>query len=232
MYKQTHYHTLLIGTLLGIGTVSCAKPIITLFLQPYPLPPHELGATLEKPGKIAKAELFGMRNEHIAGIIGLYNGFFDVSNHYGQLTFPRIHEAPQLSIIVTRMIEPVLMMGMTVHHWELPNNSNAVSYRAERHYNKKADAYFWDIRQESLPEERRIPLDAIVILAKPKNIYIPQGISITDDTPNLFLPDIYVKKGVKTAQTALHLIHLTQFLDPVRFAYKKEEKVRLRHVAP
>lgn len=220
-------------------------PVITFFFQPYPLlsdytdsnkqKPSELAQhiaeSLKKPGKIAKACVFGLRNEHVAGIIATHDGFLDISNGYGQITFPRKHEKPHLKLIVTSKIIPVMMTGNTVHHWELEKKVPTVAYRADQKQDQETKAYFWNIQPIELPDSNRIPLDTIVILAKPKNMYIPSGVTLTSDSPNLILPDIYVKKGIKSAAHALYLLNLKHFFSPIRYMYHKQSTGYSRQLA-
>ena len=211
-----------------------ADPVITFFFQQYPLLSDygpQISQSLQKPGKIAKATVFGLRNEHIAGIITTYAGFLDTSSLFGQVTFPRKHEKPSITFIIADKIMPVLMVGNTVHHWEIERNIPAAAYRAQRKQDQDSKAYYWDVQAIEIPDNNHIPINAILILAKPKNIYIPQGITLTADSPNLILPNIYIKKGIKQAANALYFLNLKHFFRQLQFLYHKEPSRYSRQLA-
>jgi hypothetical protein len=205
-----------------------ADHVITMFLEPYPLLPETSDAQLfvnklKKPGKIAKMQLKTVNSSpDIKGIFATYGGFLDMSNYNGQISFPKKHITPMVYILITEKITPVMMAGSTIHHWEIEQNTDAKMYKAERLHDESEETYYWLVQEVPLPKDNRIPLESITILAKPKNIFVPEGVTLTQDTPNLIVPSIFVKKGIKINTNALYILNLRQFFGQLYPIYKKE----------
>lgn len=201
-----------------------SNPVITFFLQPYPLETdyQDLATTLQHPGKVAKQTIYGARNGLVEGILASYRGFLEVSDEQGQISFPRIHEKPGLPILFTHKITPIMMLGNTIHHWELEDDAPAVQYYAERFQDPTTKQYLWNVKQVDLPKNRRVGLDALIIFIKPKNIYVPEGVSLTSNTPNLILPPIYVKKGAKRTAETLYLLNLKHLFGPIHQLHSRK----------
>src|SRR5579862_4552201 len=187
---------------LSIQHTCFGDEIITLFLSPYPVTSENetgqtMSDTLKNPGKIAHHSLHGVLQKNIiSGIFATYGGYLTTSDNNGMLSFPRKHENPTINILITQQITPSVMTENTLHHWELEAGVPAKMYTATRQQDTVADLFYWDVQEAPLPEDNRIPLDAIIIFAKPKHIYVPIGITPTKNKPNLILPDIFVKKGI------------------------------------
>ena len=205
-----------------------ADPVISFFVKPYPLINNrkysqEVIRTFEKPGKIAAHAVYGIsRDEIMAGLFSTYAGFLATSNLIGQTTFPRLHEPPQISLVITSKMTPIIISGNTIHHWELEPGTPARMYSVERKQDDETQLHYWDVQEADLPENNRIPLDALVLLAKPKHVHVPIGITITTESPNLVLPDIYVKRGLNIASNALYILNLKHFFGKLRTAYQKQ----------
>ncbi len=205
-----------------------ADHVITMFMEPYPLMAQSQQARvfinkLKKPGKIAKEHIKALGSNPITkGIFSTYGGYLAMSNNDGQTTFARKHVLPVIYLLITNKITPVLMAGNTIHHWEIEQKTPAKMYKVERLHDETEEIYYWLVQQVPLPENNRIPLEAITILAKPKHIYVPEGITLTQDSPNLILPSIFIKKGIKTNTNALYILNLRQFFGQLYPTYKKE----------
>jgi hypothetical protein len=200
------------------------EPVITFFLSPYPLPEvyNDIAATLNKPGSVAKQSLFGSRNGRTSGIWATYYGYLEVSNDFGQISFPRRTEKPILNFLFTNKIKPIMMMGNTVHHWELEKDAPAIQYRAERIQDPTTKHYLWDVKQIALPKNNRVELNTVVVFVKPKNVYVPEGASLASDNPNLIMPPIYVKKGAKWVSETFYLLNLKHLFGPIHQLYLRK----------
>lgn len=209
------------------------NPVITMFMKPYMAITHQddadyISKKLKKPGKIAKMNIKNLsRSPLIKGIISTYAGYVAMSNYDGQTSFPKKHALPMLYLLITNKITPILMAGNTIHHWEIAGS--AQMYKVERLHNNTEDLYYWNVEEVPLPEDKRIPLEAITIIAKPDRIYVPQGITLTDNNTNFVLPTIYVKKGINTNANALYMLNVRQFFGHTHPTYKKGTNRYLSH---
>lgn len=209
-------------------------PVITMFMKPYIMAAIDqedadsMANKLKKPGKIAKMSIKSMgRSPLTKGIFSTYAGYVAMSNNDGQTTFPKKLVQPMLYLLITNKITPVLMAGNTIHHWEIA--APAKMYKVERLHNEFETLFYWNVQEVPTPETGRIPLEAITILAKPNNIYVPEGITLTNDNTNLLLPTIFVKKGININSNALYMLNIRQFFGQTHPAHKKETQSYLSH---
>lgn len=214
----------------GFNQNLMADPQITFFLKPYPqfiVSEEDAHKTCQKcklPDYSSRQKIKGLIDQSlVGGIFATYGGFITVSSGDGQISFPRKHEAPLIHLIATTRVTPITMNTTTIAHWELEEKTPAAMYKIERNHDAQSNLYFWDINQEDLPKDQQIPITSLLIFAKPDSIYVPIGITITDDTPNLHLPDIYVKPEINKLSNALYILHLRHFFGPVKTLLKKEK---------
>jgi len=207
-----------------------ADNVITLFLRPYPIATEqnfaqETARKLAYPKKLARRRIEGLAGHNqIAGIFASYAGFIESSNYNGQLLFPRKHAQPKINLIITTKITPVMFFAQTVHHLELEEVAPIALYTIERKQDEDTNQFYWDVQQETeIPRDYVIPLESLIILAKPQHIYVPTGITITNDSPNLFLPNIYVKKGINIIANSLYMLNLMHLFRNPDFEYEKEK---------
>ena len=204
---------------------SQADPIISLFIRPYPQA-HITAQKIKKTGKIARHTIEGIADYQIpAGIFSTYAGYLNISDLDGQIVFPRKHTKPIIQLIITTRITPILMFEKTIHHWELVPGVPAQMYTFKRTFDEETKTFYWEVEPTKLPEDNIIPLSALIIFAKPRYFYIPTGITITDDSPNLILPTIYARKGIKITNNALYVFNLSHFFGQVYYRYKKQPKL-------
>jgi len=212
-----------------------ADHVITFFIRPYPYaqPVNEQRAQikkLRKPGKLAKYHLKKLsRQAPTAGIFCSYAGFMDLSNRIGQVTFPRKHEEPELSFVITNRISPMLMAGNTIHHWDIMPGSKATQYSVKRQEDEQTGLWYWNVKKTKIPKNRIIPVKSILIFAKPKNFFIPEGITPTTDSPNLVLPTIYSRKNINIMHNALFVLSFRQFFSSGTPDIKRDGKMYQMH---
>jgi len=203
-----------------------ADPVITLFLREYPADTERAQSMMNKlgkPGKIARYRVNNVTHQPlVAGIFATYAGYLEVSSYNGQLTFPRRHDKPLLYLVITPRLTPMIMFANTIHHWEYEPGVPAALFVCERKNDEKTGLYFWDVKDIPMPDNNVIPLESLVLIAKPQNFYVPTGITLTNETQNLMVPDIYVKKGINKLTNSLYILNLAHFFSPEQFLYKKE----------
>jgi hypothetical protein len=202
-----------------------ADPIITFFFRTYPSAETAavLAAGLRKSHTIAAHTIHGtVGHNPIAGIFSSYFGFINVSDTNGQTMFPRKQSSPLLFIVITNKISPIIMFQYTLSHWELIPGVEARMYRAEQKEDADTGLTLWDIKDEPLPIDNKIPVqNSLIIIAKPSNIVVPTGITLVQPSANLLLPEMYVKKTMQSARNALYMLNLSLFFRPIDLLYKK-----------
>lgn len=204
-----------------------ADPVITLVMEPYPLMGESPEATkavnkLKKPGRMHKLSLKSLGVHPVnKGIFSTYAGYLAMSNKDGQTTFLRKHIKPIVYLIITDKISPFMMAGNTIAHWAIEDKTEAKMYKMERLHDANEEIYYWLTEEVPLPENGILPNESITILARPRNVYVPEGITLAEDSPNLILPTIFIKKGIKINTNALYMLNLRQFFGPLHTAYKK-----------
>jgi hypothetical protein len=227
MKKQ--YYVLVLSFFLSCIKVG-ANPTITFFFRPSS-DIEKMMHIFKKPGNLAKSMVNGMVNHSsIAGISVLYFGYITASDYNGEVIFPRKHQKSAVTIVVTPELFPVALFENTVHHWELIPGVPVAMYVCEQKYNDKTEEYYWDSKEISVPMDRKIPLEAIIIVAKPKNIIIPSGITPTRETANLVLPPLYITKGINIVDNSTYMLTLRHLFRPVDLQNKREPIQILTHV--
>lgn len=219
----------LIGLLLFLSTAMSAGPVITFYFNEYPATKEraeELSQALKKPHGIAKRSLEGLTlHQSVAGIFSTYFGFLQVSNANGQTTFPRKRSNPNLKIVVTNRITPVMMFANTISHWEIEEQNPVQIYSLTLSKDPETQLSYWKVQKTDTPKNNQIsPLDSIIIIAKPNHFYMPEGISLAKENANLILPDMYIQKGIQTNRNALYMLNLASFFRPVDMLYKQDKK--------
>jgi hypothetical protein len=132
-----------------------------------------------------------------------------------------MQQKEDLTLIITERIEPVLMLGNTIHHWTLLSIPTAI-YSVARKQDTRTKLFYWDVKPANKPENNIIPLTSIVLFAKPKNIIVPTGITITNDSQQLILPTLYATKNINDIAPALSVLKVRQFFGPISVINKKE----------
>lgn len=213
-----------------------ALETVTLIIQPDPrldllASAEKLGKKIEKPGKIAKMSLQSLlpKEPINAGIFETYAGYITASDLNGQVTFPRQHEEPFFYLLITPAIQPVFMFRKTISHWETLPEAPAAFYKIERKVivkekPEKIKAYYWETTELPLPTDHRIPMETIVIFAKPKHFYLSslEGIVPTNDNTNLILPPLYIAKQALTLNETLFVLSIRQFFSGITKQFKAE----------
>lgn len=205
-----------------------ATPIITFFLRPCITCPEQLDEekfknTLCIPGKLTKKILEAKLKTpgYIQGIFASYWGYIEAANRNGQIIFPRKQKQSLIKVLITQRIKPIMMIGRTIHHWEIDPTIPADMYQFQQTVNTQTQEYTWQVCKVDLPTNRIIELDTITIFAKPSHIYIPLGNFPTTKSPHLYLPDIYVKKEINTVIRSLWVLKIKNFFGLMNYETKK-----------
>lgn len=207
-----------------------ADPTITFFFKSAS-DIKRISQKIKKPGKLAKHAVHGIaQHAPVAGILVTYAGYVTASNYNGEVVLPRKHQKAALTIVVTPEMTPIALFENTLLHWQLISGMPAQMYSCELKQNGKTGSYYWDIHEEALPEDNKIPLSALVITADPKNIVVNVGETVTNETANLILPDVSVKKGMNIVKNSSYMLTIRHFFKPVDTEEKREPVKMLTHI--
>lgn len=202
------------------------NPSLTFFIRQYPQPLDQktieelkdAAHTLSISRKITRS-LCPRSNQ---GIMVTYAGYTIASNFNGQVTFPRMQPTPQFTLIITPAIKPIMMIGNTVHHWELIPNSPAELYTLMRKENDPSGRWYWHMQRLNNLPGNIIPLNGIVIHSRPSAIKVFEGLTPTTNNTNLLLPDIYALKQSDAHYAALQFLKTRMFYGPLNPVTKQQ----------
>ncbi len=237
--------TLLLTLFLLPCQAAFSTNLITFFIRPYPEIPstepfvkaqvrlrtsadtQKLIDQIQTPGKISKKVLKNtlLKPATTDGIFSTYWGYLALSNLNGQVTFPRKQAKEAVKLLITEKINPIMMLGATVHHWNLDHSVPAQLFSIEKKQDPETKLYYWNTQEIDLPKNNIIQLDTIVLFAKPNHMYVPTGITLSDKNPQLFLPDIYAKKTLNVIARALWVLTVKHFFGSMKRVLKKESDV-------
>lgn len=198
---------------------------LTLRIRSYP-DAHRTVKKLKKAGNIAKQHLNGLgtaNSSPIVGIFATYAGYLEASNVHGDIIFTRKHNQPKLNLLITPQITPVVMFEQTIQNWQLIPTVQAQLYTIERETDENTQLTYWNVQEKELPEDNTIPLETIIIIAKPKHMVMPTGITLTDTSTNLVLPHVYTRKGIDIVGNSLYILNLSHLFGQVHVMHDKKE---------
>ncbi len=217
--------------------------IITFFFKPLHPAKNFTADKFNNKAATHGALTYSLVKQHLAnsylvsGICVTYAGFSRYSDTNGQILFPRQSLRPRIRIFVTQSIKPIFyptaqIPTSTVHHWELIKGVPASYHIVELTENEKGEK-FWQTTEQTVPKNRRIPLDALVIFADPKNVLVPVGLSLAvENTAHFLLPNIYVSPKISPTLSALRFLKVRRYFSPVSLVYKYVTKGYIEKLAP
>jgi hypothetical protein len=219
----------------------CPESSITMFLQKYPyfkmdqspkLDPEKYSKKLKQPGYLyghTTKEYFWHKG--VPGIICLYAGNLAISDKNGLITLPNLQQRKEIYILVTQGIgyHPDYIIGpSTIHNWSqqiftLDPDASYQAYLVKLHQDDKLELSYFDVQKSELPhiEDKEskafkngryiIPLNTIIFISAPKDIFIPEGATLTEQSPNLNLPPIYIKRDFCFVGNSLYNLAIKQY---------------------
>ena len=196
--------------------------IITFFVEKYPYFKIEKKSKFdpEKYSKQLKQPTFfyqTISNLHkyesaIPGIMCLYGGNVAVSDKNGQIILKRNQQTPNIYLLVAKSVLPAYMIApSTVHNWMIDPKESTELYFAEFKQDDKLELYYFNVSKAELPADHNIPLNTIILIADPADVFIPTGATITDLSQNLILPNIYIKRNFCFIHNSLYTLAIKQY---------------------
>ena len=167
-------------------------------------------------------ELFPKLN----GIPSLYGGYVDYSDHDGTLDFPLLHREPKIYIVITDDIELVTVLGNTISHKNFVKSASTKIYLCE--HKKDNQTSYWRVTEEKIPPHNRISPLSIVLLTKPRNIVVPTGDFISEKSPNLVLPDVYLVGNTNNVHSLNNFLDIRRYFEQIEVEQAVEAKTEKR----
>ncbi|HBL98952.1 TPA: hypothetical protein DDZ86_04915 [Candidatus Dependentiae bacterium] len=215
-----------LGASSGPGGVEprIASPVITFFVSSIIVAPTDDPSkklkdfsdveTLSKT--LMKSELEPDIHDRPVGLYVSYKGFLDFTDENGQIFLPRKHAEDKITLIVTKQLYPIILEGQTVEFFVRKKDAEAAYYKLKRSKDEKTGVFLWTVKKIPTPTSTKIPPEALVIYAKPHDLFIPEGTVTTTGGPNLVLPTIYPTKYLNKDLNALSFLKYNrQFFTPV-----------------
>lgn len=212
--------------------------MITLFIQKYPyikksqknsktstFDSFKYSKKLKQPDYVYRKITNAHRNaqNEIPGVMCLYAGRVEMSTPIGQISFPRRQQTPDMHILISKGIKPAYMIApATVHNWMLDTNHAAEMYLMKLKHDPTTTLYYYETTKETLPSDNNIPLNTIIFISDPENMYVPLGATIVDYSPNIILPTIYIKRGFCFVYNSLYTLAIRQYFEPTETTFKQD----------
>jgi hypothetical protein len=165
-----------------------------------------------------------MGNNHYSGVYASYAGYIEVSDHSGQIRFPRKHQGDSLSVLVAPKISPIFLQGKTIHHFEVELMTPYAFYEIKQIKDSKTKKMMWDVSEKKLVTQRAIPYDTLILFAKPDQIKIPLGKHEFMKGSQLILPKMYTSATITNNLNAIQVLTIRQFFSPLVPLYKTGEQ--------
>jgi hypothetical protein len=207
--------------------------VISFFMVPCALNPacaknfpnDKIGDVLGSHTEIAQEILkHHLASPLVQGIYASYLGYITYTDYNGQVILPNKESKDELTVVVTSQIYPVMLQGLTVHHFEIPHETDAHFYRYALVHDEKHKKSHWNISRMERPASSQVPDNALIILAKPQDIEIVPGTFEAHASPNFILPDIYVHTGIDTPFCVLKFVKINRFFEPLTLEKQYQEQ--------
>lgn len=188
------------------------------------------------PGALAKKSLKHKLRHYfmpkLSGFFAIYGGYVDISNTDGLISFPLRHVSQKLYVALTPDIHLVKVKGDTLSHREfIVRDDNPVKlYLFERVERKVKDKTMvvWVVKEEKIPDDKKINPITLVIFTDPKNIVVPEGEFLAAASSHLVLPSLYVVGYVEQEKTLLRLLDYKCYFEPISVEEKKATDTTLQ----
>jgi hypothetical protein len=240
--KQIFKKILYLFALISNLTVYSIDSIVTIFVQKYPYlskreikeieqkPNHfdsvKYSKALKQPDFLYKDVIKSYKSKHqLPAIMCMYAGNIALSTPDGQISFPRLQQIPDMYILVTDKIIPAYMIApATVHNWMIDPKSPTEMYLMKLETDKKTNLSYWQTSKVDLPKDNNIPLNTLIFIADPSTMYIPLGATISDRSPNIVLPTIYIKRDFCFVKNTLFTLATNQYFRDTNPSIKQDDQ--------
>ncbi len=174
-----------------------------------------------KPGDGARLLLQSNLKHHPrAGVYATYLGWSALSDRNGQVILPRKHDEDRVQLVITRSLQPVMSEEVVIHHFVAGFDEPVAFYDFyfKEDYSKKTAQ--WTVKKIPTPPSRIIPLNAVVLIAAPDQMYIKEGTFPALKGGNLILPTLYARSNLTPGKNAIYFLRINRYFAPVEYAWR------------
>ena len=239
--------------IINLNTLYASDAIITFYVHKYPYfknksektvqSSQEISQKIQQPDYILNQIIKHYTyTKEIPGVMCFYAGNIAFSDATGQVTFSRLQQDKEIYIIITPEILPAYILGpTTIHHWVLNPQYESAKYLITQTFDETTQLYYFETKKVAAPDpeaeapnpeaaapnpetaDLNIPLNSIIIISDPQYVFIPEGATFTEYSPNLTLPNIYIKKGFCFIHNSFYDLSIKHYFDKAASSYKQEE---------
>jgi hypothetical protein len=168
-----------------------------------------------------KSEFRKLLTPKLSGFFAIYAGYMDISNKDGLIQFPLRQAANKLYIAFTEKINLIKVKDNTFSHKQFANPQKHPTklYLYEKQEDEKKNK-FWKVQEVPLPKDKKISPLTLVIFTRPTNVFIETGAFICSNSQHMVLPEIYIIDTQDQALSALNILKVKRFFEPVKFEEK------------
>lgn len=161
----------------------------------------------------------------VSGFLGLYNGYMQFSSHYGILNFPLRHApAQKVAVLVTPKIEPIMEKRNTVMGIKVPDSVADYELFEFEKKSDKNEQLFWTVKPKKLGKKRTVTKETVILLTKPKNIYIQKGEFLSSNSKHIILPSSIFAVGINdNVRSILDTLDVFKFFEQIQFNTNESE---------
>jgi hypothetical protein len=166
----------------------------------------------------------------LSGIVAIYGGYMDISDPDGLISFPLRHVSQKVYVAITSQIKMINIKGETYAHREYYfEEKNPIQIFSFIRGKDAKGLSFWDVKEEKIPDDKKINPLTIVLLTNPSNIVVSQGSFMATENIQLILPQVLnVVNRESTPASLLNSLDIRRYFEPVTFDQKKATDVSLQ----
>ncbi len=163
---------------------------------------NETDENSDESYKIAKKILYKSMLG-IEGVFGFYRGYTITSNKDGLIYFPKMEPERKILIVISREIQPISAAGNIPTYFMVPNISNSKWYLCEGIADATNTSITWNTKIIAPPNDRKIPINAIIIISDPNFISFDLEPYTVKYSENFLLPTLFVSENFTPGMYAI-----------------------------
>ena len=185
------------------------------------------------PQKIGKRFYKGLQPRNIdlptspSGILGIYGGYYTYSSRDGFISFPLRHDDEEINLIVTPHLDLNFLHKQTISHLAVKESAldhykiSEQMYPRHFHITPASSPSAWDVKERHFPMGEKLPADALIIIANPRNIFVPEMTVPRLASKNLIGPTVYLIGKKSNDKVLLNNLHLLTHFEEIMTGEKE-----------
>lgn len=127
----------------------------------------------------------------IPGVFIYYRGFSALSDESGVVIFPCRESDYVLYVVITQKIEMVRVNSQVPTALFVSPDENSSWYKLTANRSEETFTSAWKAQKIQTPENRKIPNNALIVIASPESLYFDSQPRISTLSENFLLPPLY-----------------------------------------